>query len=207
MRRLLTAPYRTVFACLLLASASAAAQDTATTPANTATPATPATVAAPASTTAAHEPITCVEVERFQVSDDEKVEGQTERAATIPERNLEIIQDRLAKHLPTEARGIAAHVSGTSSCPNPASAAVLSGDILDFRKGNMALRYLVGFGAGSQKVRVRLTLKRKGDGSTLTQTEIADTKWGGAFGGTNTKGLDDFAEKAAEAAAKALRGH
>lgn len=158
----------------------------------------------PAATTAAA--IDCIEVKLFAVS-EEKVEGQTDRAEKIPARNLELIQAGVVKHLPKEARGVIARPFGDGgACANPATSAVLAGDILDFRKGNMALRYLVGFGAGSQKVRVRLTLNRK-DGSQIAQTEIADTKWGGAFGGTNTKGLDDFAEKAAEAAAKALKGH
>lgn len=167
----------------------------------------PATEATPAAAPAANLPIDCVEVELFKVSDDDKVEGQTDRAAAIPPRNLELIRDFVVKHLPREAGGIAAVVAGANACPNPASAATLRGDILDFRKGNMALRYFVGFGAGSQKVRVRLILDRKNDGSRLVQTEVADTKWAGAFGGTNTKGLDDFGEKAAEAAARALKSH
>ena len=172
--------------------------------------AVPATVdaARPEKTAPAAAPgaVDCIEVKLFAVA-EEKVDGQTDRAEKIPARNLELIQAGVVKHLPKEARGIIARPFGDGgACANPATSAVLAGDILDFRKGNMALRYLVGFGAGSQKVRVRLTLNRK-DGSQIAQTEIADTKWGGAFGGTNTKGLDDFAEKAAEAAAKALKGH
>lgn len=166
------------------------------------------TPAAASATTPAAIPaprIDCVEVKLFQVA-EEKSTGQTERAGTIPARNLEIIQAGVIRHLPKLAHGVTAVAAGTSTCPNPATAATLGGDILDFRKGNMALRYLVGFGAGSQKVRVRLLLARK-DGAQIAQTEIADTKWGGAFGGTNTKGLDDFAEKAAQAAGKALKGH
>jgi hypothetical protein len=160
---------------------------------------------APAAVPAASGSIDCIEVKLFAVA-EEKVDGQTDRAEKIPARNLELIQAGVVKHLPKEARGVTAIAAGSSTCPNPATAATLGGDILDFRKGNMALRYLVGFGAGSQKVRVRLTLSRS-DGAQIAQSEIADTKWGGAFGGTNTKGLDDFAEKAAEAAAKALKGH
>ncbi len=156
-----------------------------------------------AETTAKPAKIDCVEVKLFQVSDD-KVKGQTERAETIPAANLAIIQAGVVKHLPKAARGVVAIAAGGSACPNPSSSAVLGGDILDFRKGNKALRYLVGFGAGAQKVRVRLTLTRT-DGTPLSQIEIADTKWGGAFGGSASKGLDDFAEKAAQAAGSALK--
>lgn len=201
----------TCFAFGGLASAQDAAQPATAAEAAPAAEATPAAEAAPASQAVpaaapvANLPIDCIEVELFKVSDDEKVEGQTDRAAAIPPRNLELIRDFVVKHLPREAGGIAAVAAGANACPNPASAATLRGDILDFRKGNMALRYFVGFGAGSQKVRVRLSLDRKSDGSRLVQTEVADTKWAGAFGGTNTKGLDDFGEKAAEAAARALK--
>lgn len=201
------------FAFAGLASAQETAQPApAAEPAAAAVPApaaetAPAAEAAPAVAAApvANLPIDCIEVELFKVAEEEKVEGQTDRAAAIPARNLELIRDFVVKHLPAEAKGIAAVSAGSNACPNPASAATLRGDILDFRKGNMALRYFVGFGAGSQKVRVRLSVDRKNDGSRLVQTEVADTKWAGAFGGTNTKGLDDFAEKAAEAAAVALK--
>lgn len=195
------------FALSGLASAQEAAQPAPAAEPAPAAAAAPAAEAAPAVAPApvANLPIDCIEVQTFSVSEDEKVEGQTDRAAAIPPRNLELIRDFLVKHLPQEAKGVSAVAAGTSACANPASAASLRGDILDFRKGNMALRYFVGFGAGSQKVRVRLTLNRKSDGSQLVQTEVADTKWAGAFGGTNTKGLDDFAEKAAEAAARALK--
>jgi Domain of unknown function (DUF4410) len=187
---------------LLAAEAQAQGAGQTTAPANGTQADQPATGAA-ASTPALA--IDCIEVRAFQVA-EEKVEGQTDRAEKIPAKNLELIQAGIVKHLPKEARGVSAVMSGSGTCPNPATAGVLSGDILDFRKGNMALRYFVGFGAGSQKVRVRLTLARAG-GEQIAQAEIADTKWAGAFGGTNSKGLDDFAEKAAEAAAKALKGH
>ena len=69
----------------------------------------------------------------------------------------------------------------------------------------MALRYLVGFEAGAQKVRGRLTIISRATGAAMGQNEAADTKWGGAFGGTNTKGLYDFAKASSEAAAKIVK--
>lgn len=199
-----TARLGLVAACFAVASVASAQEATAPEAATTAE-AAPVTQAAPMAAAApvASLPIDCIEVETFAVSAEEKVEGQTDRAAAIPPRNLEIIRDAVIKFLPREAKGVAAMAPG--ACPNVASAAKLRGDILDFRKGNMALRYFVGFGAGSQKVRVRLSLDRKNDGSQLVQTEVADTKWAGVFGGTNTKGLEDFAAKAAKAAAVALK--
>jgi hypothetical protein len=160
-------------------------------------------VPAPTVTSAVAGPIDCVEVEKYKVA-EEKQAAQTDRAATIPPRNIELILAGVLKHLPKKVKGITAVDASQGSCPNPGTAAILKGDILDFRKGNMALRYLVGFGAGAQKVRVRLTVLRKSNSEIIGQNEASDTKWGGAFGGTNTKGLDDFAEKSAEAAAKII---
>ncbi len=161
-----------------------------------------ATAPSPVSTTPAK--IECVEVNLFKVS-EEKIEGQTDRAEKIPEQNLIIIRDALVERLPKHAKKVSSVAAAQGACPNPATTAVLAGDILDFRKGNAALRYFVGFGAGAQKVRVRLTLTAKIGDAVIAQEEIADTKWGGAFGGSNTKGLKDFAEKAAQTAGNALR--
>ena len=136
---------------------------------------------------------------------EEKQDTQTDRAASIPPRNIELILAGVLKHLPSKAKGVTVVDAEQGSCPNPQTAAILKGDILDFRKGNMALRYFVGFGAGAQKVRVRLTVVSKATGAIIGQNEAADTKWGGAFGGSNTKGLDDFAKASSEAAAKIIK--
>jgi hypothetical protein len=182
----------------------ACAEDSAVRAASATTQAPAGTDAAAPTTTIATSPIDCVEVALFKVS-EEKVEGQTERAEQIPQRNLEIIQSDIVGFLPKMAHGVSSVAAGGQHCPNAQTAAVVSGDILDFRKGNMALRYFIGFGAGAQKVRVRLTVSRVADGTTIGQQEIADTKWGGAFGGSNTKGLADFSEKAAKATAQILK--
>lgn len=191
-------------ACLLLCSGAALAQTTDPAAAPAAAEPAAAAAAAPAAPAAPPAGVECAEIELFKAS-EEKVEGQTDRAAAIPQRNLEIIRERMIAHLPGELRGIRAVAAGVEACPVPERAVVVSGDILDFRRGNMALRYFVGFGAGAQKVRVRMSVKAKVDGAPLGEREIADTKWAGAFGGTNTKGLDDFAEKAAEATAVVVK--
>lgn len=208
MARLIASPLSTIALLSVLSGlASRAAAEETTAPAAAApAPAVSATVATPATADAASPaagPIDCLEVELFKVAED-KVEGQTDRAATIPAHNLDLIQADMIRYLPKMTHGKNAVVAGSSACPNPQTAAVVGGDVLDFRKGNMALRYFVGFGAGSQKVRVRLTVSRKLGRASVGQSEIADTKWAGAFGGTNTKGLDDFAEKASKAVAQLL---
>ena len=173
----------------------------AAAPAEAPVAAEPATAPAPAAAPMALEPIACVEVERLTVAE---VEGQTDRAAKMPEQSIAIVLERTVAQLQQRARGIQVVTAGQGQCPSPAAAAVLRSDLVDFRMGNAALRYFVGFGAGTQKVRVNASLLRK-DGSVVGQQEIADAKWGGAFGGSNRKGLDDFAAKVAEFAARAMR--
>lgn len=149
-------------------------------------------------------PVNCIKVERLRVAQDKAVEGQTDRAADIPSMSIDIILERTLVHLQKKLPRMTVVDAEKGACPDPAATAILRSDLLDFRKGNMALRYLVGFGAGTQKVRVKAALLREPDGSTIAEQEVADAKWGGIIGGTNRKGLDDFAEKAAQFAAKAL---
>ena len=72
---------------------------------------------------------------------------------------------------------------------------VLSGYFLDYKKGNQAVRYLVGFGAGKQKIEVQVELKNAKSGETIRTERIVDRKVGGFFGGNAEKGLKDFAER------------
>ena len=66
--------------------------------------------------------------------------------------------------------------------------------VKNVRKGNKALRYLVGFGAGAQKVQVMVSLS-SGDGKLVAEGEIIDRKFAGLIGGSEQKGIKDFAEK------------
>jgi hypothetical protein len=181
---------------------AAPATDAATTPIAPEPDAVVAPAAGEPAAPLALEPISCVEVEPLTVAE---VEGQTERAAKMPQQSIDIVLERTVAQLQQRARGIQVVVAGSGQCPSPAATAVLRSDLVDFRMGNAALRYFVGFGAGTQKVRVNASLLRK-DGSVVGEQQIADAKWGGAFGGSNRKGLDDFAGKVAEFAARALQG-
>ena len=203
-----------LFALLVAACLPVAAVATPVNPAPPADPAdappapeaaAPAPVATMAPSPFVPLPISCIEVERLRVVNDGSVVGQTERAASIPDLSVDIILDRTQVQLRSKLHGVQVVEAGAGQCPDPAAAAVLRADLVDFRKGNMALRYFVGFGAGTQKVRVNASLLRKPDASVIAQHQVSDAKWGGAFGGTNRKGLDDFAEKIAQFAAAALK--
>ncbi|MEO8367470.1 MAG: DUF4410 domain-containing protein [Pseudoxanthomonas sp.] len=141
----------------------------------------------------------CVEVKRFEVGSGFITSKQDARAATIPAEQLGSMQRVIAGQIPEKIRGYRSTLvaEGSPQCPDPARALVLSGRITDFKAGNQALRYWVGFGAGAQKFGVLVRATRKSDGALVGEGEVIDRKVGGWVGGQAEKGLEDFAEKVA----------
>lgn len=150
----------------------------------------------------------CVEVKRFDVVTGFIGSKEDARAATIPVTQLEKIQRSVAGHVPEKAVGLKSTLVGEGwpQCPDPARALVLGGRITDYKEGNQALRYLVGFGAGAQKFSVEVWLTRKADDALLARGDVVDRKVGGWVGGQSEKGLDDFAEKVAGFVRDSLKG-
>jgi len=155
----------------------------------------PAPLAGPVST----KDFDCVEVKRFEVGSGFITSKQDARAATIPAEKLGSMQREIAGQIPEKIRGFRSTLvaDGSPQCPDPTRALVLSGRITDFKEGNQALRYLVGFGAGAQKFGVLVRATRKSDGALVGEGEVVDRKVGGWVGGQAEKGLEDFAEKVA----------
>lgn len=141
----------------------------------------------------------CVEVKRFEVGSGFITSKQDARAATIPAEKLGSMQRVIAGQIPEKIRGYRSTLvaEGSPQCPDPARTLVLSGRITDFKEGNQALRYWVGFGAGAQKFGVLVRTTRKSDGALVGEGEVIDRKVGGWVGGQAEKGLEDFAEKVA----------
>ena len=150
----------------------------------------------------------CVEVKRFEVGGDFIASKQDARAATIPAEQLGNMQRAVAGQIPEKIRGYLSTLvaEGSPQCPDPARALVLSGRVTDFKAGNQALRYWVGFGAGAQKFGVLVRATRKSDGALVGEGEVVDRKVGGWVGGQAEKGLEDFAEKVAGFLKDSLRG-
>ncbi len=147
----------------------------------------------------------CVEVARFVVNDGLISSKEEARAATIPEARLSDIQRSVAGNIPEKIAGMrAALADGQVGCPDPQRTVLLTGRIIDFKKGNQALRYFVGFGAGAQKFSVMARAVRKSDGALLAEEDVTDRKVGGWIGGQADKGLDDFGEKVAMFVKRAL---
>ena len=149
----------------------------------------------------------CVEVKRFDVGSGFITSKQDARAATIPAEKLGSMQRAVAGQIPEKIRGYLSTLvaEGSPQCPDPARALVLSGRITDFKAGNQALRYWVGFGAGAQKFGVLVRATRKSDGALVGEGEVVDRKVGGWVGGQAEKGLEDFAEKVAGFLKESLR--
>jgi hypothetical protein len=174
-------------------------------PANTAAPApvladsvveqTAAPLAGPVSV----KDFDCVEVKRFEVGSGFITSKQDARAATIPAEKLGSMQREIAGQIPEKIRGFRSTLvaEGSPQCPDATRALVLSGRVTDFKEGNQALRYLVGFGAGAQKFGVLVRAARKSDGALIGEGEVVDRKVGGWVGGQAEKGMEDFAEKVA----------
>ncbi len=140
----------------------------------------------------------CVEVARFEVNQGLISSKQEARAAMIPAEKLADIQRSVAGNIPEKIPGMRAALEGGGvGCPDPQRTILLTGHIIDFKKGNQALRYFVGFGAGAQKFSVTARAVRKSDGALLAEGDVTDRKVGGWVGGNDDKGLDDFGEKVA----------
>ena len=150
----------------------------------------------------------CVEVKRFEVNGGFITSKEDARAATIPAEKLGSMQRAVAGQIPEKIRGYRSTLvaEGAPQCPDPARTLVLSGRITDFKAGNQALRYWVGFGAGAQKFGVLVRATRKSDGALVGEGEVVDRKVGGWVGGQAEKGLEDFAEKVAGFLKESLQG-
>jgi hypothetical protein len=146
------------------------------------------------SSSAASAQPNCFQVSQFTV-DGENVDSKEDaRAAAIPEHRLLQIQQAIVQELSASFSSAKVVVSEGEKCPESAESLLVGGKITDFKKGNKALRYLVGFGAGAQKVQVLASLNT-GDGKLLAEAEIIDRKFAGLLGGSEDKGIKDFAEK------------
>ena len=147
---------------------------------------------------------TCIEVAEFVV-DKESIESkQDQRAAMIPEELLGAIQKYVTLEIPLAMPGVTGVAQGEQRCKPGDQVAVLSGTVTDYKPGNRAMRYLVGFGAGAQKFPVQATLTDKATGAVLGSDEIVDRKVAGWAGGSDEKGMEDFSEKIAGFIARAI---
>ena len=137
-----------------------------------------------------------LEIARFDVNREDYSTKEAERAGRIPDEALDTIQRILvaeytqSKLLPTVRK---------AGAPGEGEVVLeLGGKVVDWLAGSQAKRVLVGFGAGQQKMEVDCVLKDKATGTILGQGRILDRKVAGWAGGSEDKGVRDFAEKVAK---------
>ena len=134
-----------------------------------------------------------IEIAKFEVNREDFSTKEAERAGRIPDETLEAIQRVMITEF-TRAAVVPA-VRKADPAASPEGTLELGGRVLDFLPGNKTARYFVGFGAGQQKIEVEVLLKDKKTGAVLSRETIRDRKVGGVGGGSEDKGIRDFAEK------------
>ncbi len=148
----------------------------------------------------------CIELELFTVNKDDVTDSAEARAAEIPPEMLEELRNYIVIEIPREMPGMQTRQAPEQKCNDDGRGLVFGGQVTDYKKGNKAARYFIGFGAGKQKFEVDAVLKRKSDGSIIAQDRVVDRKAGGVFGGSTDKGKQDFAEKVADFIHEGLTG-
>jgi len=124
--------------------------------------------------------------------------GKARRIEEIPESRLMEIQSTIQRVIGHNPRFSEVRLIAEGETPQVAEGQagwILGGTFLDYKKGNQFARYMIGFGAGKQKVEVQVTVRDARSGAVLYSERVVDRKVGGFFGGSNTKGLEDFAQR------------
>jgi hypothetical protein len=137
-----------------------------------------------------------LEVARFEVNREDFSTKESERAGRISDETLETIQRILItefsrmKLLPTVRKPVAAG--------DPGTVLELGGKLVDWMPGDASKRMMIGYGAGQQKIEVDCVLKDRATGTIIAHERILDRKIAGVSGGSEDKGMRDFAEKVAK---------
>lgn len=148
-----------------------------------------------ASSTLSAKQYDCIEVNQFTVDRDDISTRELARATEIPEEMLRTIQTYVRTELNIDDNGLVAKKGAEDACDDPESALELKGVVTDYKKGSRMMRYMVGFGAGKQKIQIEAELYDKASGELLKKDRVVDRKIGGLIGGSENKGKRDFAEK------------
>jgi hypothetical protein len=123
-----------------------------------------------------------IEVARFTV-----------KAGTeFPDNYLTTLMGELAAQLQETKKFQRVFSEGESQGAGEAPALRLTGEITEFQKGNRAVRYVIGFGAGKTKVKAHIKLSDRATGQTLYEGDVDGKVIIGFFGGESvgaTRGL------------------
>jgi hypothetical protein len=149
-------------------------------------------------------------IERFS-TDTSMADGgrKAERIEDIPESKLIQIQEVLWREIKHTKIFTDVRILKPGEKPvmeEGQTGWVLGGQFLDYKKGNQVARYMIGLGAGKQKVEVMVDIRDARSGVTVRKERVVDRKVGGWFGGDAEKGLKDFAERIIELINRTISG-
>jgi hypothetical protein len=146
----------------------------------------------------------CIEINLFTADKNNAKTRALKRAAKITELILMNIQQTIVAKIGDDTNGlIAMRTDEFNQCPQ-SNSLQLVGTVTDYKKDNQAMRYMVGFGAGKQKIETNVVLLNKSTGEVIAKGRVVDRKIGGIVGGSGDKGKRDFAEKINRFLLKAL---
>jgi hypothetical protein len=134
-----------------------------------------------------------LEIARFEVNREDYNSKESERAGRIPDEVLDTIQRVLISEVVNSKKF--ATVAKAGATAGGEGSLELGGRVVDWLPGSKVARMFVGMGAGQQKIEVECVLKDKATGQVLARETILDRKVGGITGGSEEKGIRDFAEK------------
>lgn len=97
-----------------------------------------------------------------------------------------------------------AQVLDTVPHPLPADTVMVDGEITSFNKGSTALRWIIGFGAGSAQVVGHFRVSEPAGGIVLQFTTSKSYAGGAGMGGADLVDADSLARKLGEATAEAI---
>jgi hypothetical protein len=135
-----------------------------------------------------------LEVELFQVDREDVSTKKAERAGMIPDEMLINIQRGMIGEL-TREKAFPSIRKPEDTKKEAGDVLIIGGRIIDFKAGSKTARIMIGFGAGGQKIEAECVLKDKKTGEIIGKQRIVDRKVAGWAGGSETKGIHDFAEK------------
>ena len=141
-------------------------------------------------------------VERFVVSPSEIKDAEDTKLAK--ERSAYLQAQLVAKMQADTLLPRVVDAAAGSEAPTGEGVLVLRGEISRLTEGSQALRYLVGFGAGSAKAQVETRLVDARSQQVQLITVDRRTRGGGMFGGDSEEILTDFMDRIADSFVKFL---
>ncbi len=137
-----------------------------------------------------------LEVARFEVDRDSYDTKEAERAGTIPDEMIDSIQRAIVGELTRSGLFESVRKAKPDEAdPEEEKTLLLTGRVTDFKAGSRTARLWVGMGAGKQLIEVECVLTDRTTGKVVAKKRVIDRKVGGWAGGSEEKGLEDFAEK------------